>query len=150
MKRVIAFAALSLAICALLLAPIAGAAKGERPFKIKGIGVLSPDFRGQDEGQVGPGGSYTNEWQIDPATGNISGTITVANGDQLEWSGMIEIELVSGDPVMTTYTITGVFTGGTGRFAEAGGDFVIDGTGTQIGDTPSLGITVMGSGRISY
>jgi hypothetical protein len=70
-------------------------------------------------------GHYSGDYRecLDPATGAVTGgtfTLTAANGDKVfgTYSGQA---LPTNDPNVVTYQDPGVITGGTGRFAGAGG-----------------------------
>jgi hypothetical protein len=70
-------------------------------------------------------GSYSGRYRecLDPATGAVTDgtfTLTAANGDKVfgTYGGQA---LPTDDPTVVSYEDPGVITGGTGRFADAGG-----------------------------
>jgi hypothetical protein len=70
-------------------------------------------------------GSYTGRYRecLDPATGAVTDgtfTLTTAHGDKVfgTYTGQA---MPTDDPTVVTYDDPGVITGGTGRFAGAGG-----------------------------
>jgi len=76
-------------------------------------------------------GSYTGHYRecFDPATGAVTGgtfTLTAANGDKLfgTFNGQAR---PTDDPNVVSYDDPGVITGGTGRFADAGGTMITSG-----------------------
>ncbi len=84
--------------------------------------------------------------------------VTASNGDRLDFlpTGFVPGEV--GDDGWTSFVSTAVFTGGTGRFASAAGDFTEVGrTNFSESDAPVAGsdpyvtdVTVAVSGTISY
>jgi hypothetical protein len=76
-------------------------------------------------------GNYASHYRecFDPATGAVTGgsfTLTAANGDKVfgTFGGQAG---PTGDPNVVTYKDPGVITGGTGRFAHAGGSITTSG-----------------------
>ena len=76
-------------------------------------------------------GSYTGHYRecFDPATGAVTGgtfTLTAANGDKLfgTFNGQAR---PTDDPNVVSYDDPGVISGGTGRFADAGGTMTTSG-----------------------
>ena len=76
-------------------------------------------------------GNYSGRYRecFDPATGAVTGgtfTLTAANGDKVfgTFSGQAR---PTDDPTVVTYDDPGVITGGTGRFADAGGTMTTSG-----------------------
>jgi hypothetical protein len=145
----------ALAVCALALPALTSDRNPvERPLDVAGHAVLIVN---PVTGDVVSGGAASSNWGVashaglfqNEVTGNmvtgLSGTITAANGDQIDW--------VATDPV----TIS--FTGGTGRFESVSGEFTAlisddyseelvtnpDGTMTLI-----ISYTYTGTGTITY
>jgi hypothetical protein len=86
-------------------------------FKLRGGGqidlnTLEISFAGQASFM----GQFTAAGLLDPATGAISGTITTANGDTVNWTGAF----FSGPDGDIQATVT--FVHGTGRFAHFNGE----------------------------
>jgi hypothetical protein len=148
--------------CALLPVMTVGAGKGrivERPFKAHGYTVVLIDFTNFEFNPADPGswvvpwdiaeevavGSHTGLWSsTGGGTYNVvtgirvgSGTITVANGDVIEWTC-----------VNNVFT----WTSGTGRFASVSGSCVLDETEVIEPEDPYLRITITwtASGKIAY
>jgi hypothetical protein len=76
-------------------------------------------------------GNYTGHYRecFDPATGAVTGgtfTLTAANGDKVfgTFDGQAR---PTDDPTVVRYDDPGVITGGTGRFADAGGSLTTSG-----------------------
>jgi len=76
-------------------------------------------------------GSYSGRYRecLDPATGAVTGgtfTLTAANGDKVfgTYSGQA---VPTDDPNVVNFKDPGVITGGTGRFAGAGGTMTTSG-----------------------
>lgn len=76
-------------------------------------------------------GNYSGHYRecFDPATGAVTGgtfTLTAANGDKV--FGTFEGQArPTDDPTVVSYDDPGVITGGTGRFANAGGSMTTSG-----------------------
>ncbi len=145
----------ALAVCALVL-PAIGSSKYpvKRPLKAVGHAVLLVDPL---TGDVVSGGAVSSNWGVashaglfaNEVSGNLvtglNGTITAANGDQIDW--------VAPDPI----TIS--FVGGTGRFEGVSGELTAvigddyseelvtnpDGTMTLI-----ISYTYTGTGTVTY
>mgnify|MGYP001818761236 CR=1 FL=1 len=137
------------------------AKKVKRSWKIKGSGTFAPDFAsaGDCSGLLplkieGTGiGSHIGRYDvlITWCTGGIggpdnfiTGTITVANGD------LINFKSVAFRPFEVDYIVTG----GSGRFEEAGGEFTLIQTEFEIlspeGAPPSGTYANEGGGYIIY
>jgi hypothetical protein len=117
-----------------LALPIYAAAADQVPFKASetgtfrilgpcGVGGIVIDVTGS--GQATDLGKYTAHYRecLLPATGTITAgsfTLTAANGDTIfgTYSGQAG---PTGDPSVVAFDDPGVITGGTGRFAGAGG-----------------------------
>lgn len=123
------------------------------PFKLQGTSVVNGDpFAGASFNTSGTGthlgnfsGAGTVLFTFQPSglvLGEGTVTFVAANGDELdtEFSGYL-------DPLTGTATVTFVITGGTGRFAEAQGQFVADVT-TIPGPQPAFTFTA--DGTITY
>jgi len=125
----------ALALCALLL-PTTGGAKErvERPFQSHGDATILLDLASgvwtkTFSGVATHGGVYRD--QLGTGLGPYgSGTVTVASGDQVNWS--IVLTALDLDPVNGTATIegTGMWEGGTGRFDGVSGGFHAEYRGT--------------------
>jgi hypothetical protein len=148
-SRLLIVAALIATLCTGVLAPPASA--GERPLKTKAyydVGTDTNSFqclnddcteRGDFGQSVGSGhgrllGRFTS----------LGGTYVLANGDVLEsnFFGFVEPDDVTCAADQTPIKQFGQFAGGTGRFAEATGDFTFRAcaTVTNVSDT----------GRVTY
>jgi hypothetical protein len=151
----------ALLACAFLPLMTVGAGKGkivERPFQAQGYTVVRMDFTNfnpaHPESWVLPWdiaeevavGTHTGLWtSTGGGTYNLltgimvgSGTITVANGDAIEWTC-----------VNNVFT----WTSGTGRFASVSGSCVLDETVvSEVAEGPYLTITIewTASGTIAY
>ena len=147
----------ALLACALLPVMTVGAGKGnvvERPFKAHGYTVVVLDLSQFDPGTFQAPWSILEEVAVGTHTGlwtstgagtyNLqtgirvgSGTITVANGDVIEWTC-----------VNNVFT----WTSGTGRFASVSGSCVLDETEVIEPEDPYLRITITwtASGKIAY
>ena len=120
--------ALLLATLTMAFAPQRAWATGKVSFKGSAEGAVvsaSPGPAGVlltvlAEGEATHLGQFSREevLLLDPSTGTVAGTIvfTAANGDQL--TGTVAGQFTSPTAVAGTYT----FTGGTGRFENAGGE----------------------------
>ena len=87
-----------------------------RPFKLKGGGQIDlTTFTFSFAGQATYLGQFTATGQINPAIGELGGTITAANGDTVNWSGIFQ----PGPLGEIEATLT--FAGGTGRFEQLDG-----------------------------
>ena len=86
------------------------------PFKLKGGGQVDlATLEFNFAGQATHFGQFTASGQLDPTTGSIAGTITAANGDTVNWSGIFQ----PGPLGEIEATLT--FEGGTGRFEHFDG-----------------------------
>ena len=133
-------AALALLVLPALALPMQAAAKDRLPLKGSESGtfqLLSPcDTGGVLLEVTGTGhatriGSYSARYRecLDPATGAVTQgtfTLTAADGDKVfgTYDGQAG---PTGDPGVVAYEDPGVITGGTGRFAGAGGTMTASG-----------------------
>ena len=126
-------AILALLVLPALALPMQAAAKDRPPLKGSETGtfrLLGPCEGGMLLEVTGTGhttelGSYSARYRecFDPATGAVTGgtfTLTAANGDKVfgTFAGQAS---PTDDPNVIRYDDPGVITGGTGRFARAGG-----------------------------
>jgi hypothetical protein len=154
MTRKMTIAILVLALCALLL-PSALIAKKlvERPWKDKGqftntVNLLDGSCVLEGSGHATHVGRYTLQGSaqinFEEGTGSGSGIVTAANGDQLFYHSEAEF--------------AGTFSGGTGRFEGATGDFILVCDPPEITYENENGIPMMimkytnvtGTGTITY
>ena len=126
--------ALALLVLVALAVPMQAAAAEQLPFKASETGtsrLLGPCETGglvldvTGTGHATQLGTYSSHYRecFDPATGAVthgSFTLTAANGDTVfgTYSGQVS---PTADPNVIVYDDPGVITGGTGRFAGAGG-----------------------------
>jgi len=87
-----------------------------RPFKLKGGGRIDlATFAFDFAGQATFLGQFTAEGQLDPVLGEFAGTMTAADGDTVNWSGIFQ----SGP--LGAIEATLILDGGTGRFEHLDG-----------------------------
>ena len=98
------------------IAPEQGQQPVVRPFKLKGGGQIDLQTFGFNfAGNATHLGIYSATGQIDPATFQIQGTITAANGDTLNYVAGFQPGPLG--EIEATFTVLG----GTGRFENASG-----------------------------
>jgi hypothetical protein len=133
-------ALIGLLVMPALALPMQAAAKDRLPLKGSESGtfrILGPCETGGMALEVtGTGhstklGNYSGHYRecFDPATGAVTGgtfTLTAANGDKVfgTFDGQAR---PTDDPTVVSYDDPGVITGGTGRFADAGGSLTTSG-----------------------
>ena len=132
-------ALIGLLVLPALALPIQAAAKDRLPVKGSETGtfrLLGPCESGTTLEVTGTGhsttlGNYSGHYRecFDPATGAVTGgtfTLTAANGDKVfgTFNGAAR---PTDDPTVVSYDDPGVITGGTGRFAHAGGSMTTGG-----------------------
>ena len=133
-------ALIGLLVLPALALPMQAAAKDRLPLKGSESGtfqILGPCETGGMALEVtGTGhstrlGNYSGHYRecFDPATGAVTGgtfTLTAANGDKVSgtFGGQAR---PTDDPTVVAYDDPGVITGGTGRFADAGGSMTTSG-----------------------
>jgi len=133
-------ALIGLLVLPALALPMQAAAKDRLPFEGSESGtfrLLGPcETSGMSLEVSGTGhstelGNYSGHYRecFDPATGAVTGgtfTLTAANGDELvgTFGGQAR---PTDDPNVIEYEDPGVITGGTGRFAHAGGNMTTSG-----------------------
>ena len=133
-------ALIGLLVLPVLALPMPAAAKDRLPLEGSESGtfrILGPCETGGMALEVtGTGhttqlGSYAGHYRecFDPATGAVTGgtfTLTAANGDKVfgTFNGQAG---PTDDPTVVRYDDPGVITGGTGRFAHAGGSMTTSG-----------------------
>ena len=130
---------IGLVLLPVLALPMQAAAKDRLPLKGSETGtfrLLGPCESGMTLEVTGTGhstmlGKYRGRYSecFDPATGAVTGgtfTLTAANGDKVSgtFSGQAR---PTDDPTVVAYHDPGVITGGTGRFADAGGTMTTSG-----------------------
>ena len=133
-------AVLALLVLPALALPMQAAAKDRLPLKGSESGtfqLLGPCETGglilevTGSGRSTRLGSYSARYRecLDPATGAVTQgtfTLTAANGDKL-FGTFAGQSTPTDDPGVVTYDDPGVITGGTGRFAGAGGTMTASG-----------------------
>jgi hypothetical protein len=133
-------ALIGLLVVPALALPMQAAAKDRLPLKGSESGtfrLLGPcetsgiGLEVSGTGQSTQLGNYSGLYRecFDPATGAVTGgtfTLTAANGDKVfgTFGGRA---LPTDDPTVVAYDDPGVITGGTGRFAHAGGTITTSG-----------------------
>ncbi len=123
-----------------ITAPSQGQVPIAKPFKLKGGGQIDVNtFTLYFAGAATHLGRYTASGQVDPATSNIRGTMTAANGDTLDWVAQFSTGPLG--EIDAGFTVTG----GTGRFEGATGEFA----GPVVLD-PDLMFTLNLLGTIAY
>ena len=158
-KTHIATIGAAILVCVLAL-PLA--AQVTRPYKITGetVGVITEvtadytiTFDLVNVGQATHCGRY---WNVGTTTlslithrGTAQGIFTAANGDLIEWEGVIA-PTVDGRTILTV-----TVTGGTGRFADGSGGFVAEISNFVIDPMPPavgsiVSYTFEGAGAASY
>lgn len=133
-------ALIGLLVLPALALPMQAAANDRLPLKGSESGtfrILGPCETGgmalevTGTGQSTTLGNYSGHYRecFDPATGAVTGgtfTLTAANGDKV--FGTFEGQArPTDDPTVVSYDDPGVITGGTGRFANAGGSMTTSG-----------------------
>ena len=132
-------ALIGLLVLPALALPMQAAAKDRLPVKGSETGtfrVLGPCESGMILEVTGTGrsttlGNYSGVYRecFDPATGAVTGgtfTLTAANDDKV--FGTFDGQAgPTDDPTVVSYDDPGVITGGTGRFADAGGSITTSG-----------------------
>ena len=145
-------------VLAALALPMQAAASDQVPFKAAETGTFQMSGQCEPSGLVldvsGTGdatqlGHYTAHYRecFDPATGVVTAgsfTLTAANGDKVfgTYSGQVS---PTGDPSVIAFEDPGVVTGGTGRFADAGGTL----TQSGVANLATGGYTATLSGSLS-
>ena len=91
-----------------------------------------------------------------PTLIDLSYAMNASNGDRLDFLPTSSVPGEVGDDGWTPFVSTAEFTGGTGRFTSAAGDFTESGR-TDFSDSPQIGsapyvtdVAVTLSGMISY
>ena len=133
-------------VCALVaLVATSAALAATRAYSARGTAqFVSPtEFVGSGEathlGRYSEAGTVAFTPTADPNVLHIDGSITytAANGDELDATASGELNLSTG-----AITATLTYTGGTGRFASAGGSSTLTG---QLGAGGSISVTVDGT-----
>ncbi len=123
-----------------VVTPNQGQDPAVRPFKLKGGGSIDiSTLVLQFGGTATHLGQVSGTGQVDPATLQIQGTMTAANGDTIEWIAGFQPGPLG--EIEATFT----FTGGTGRFTNVSGSA----TGPVALD-PDFMFTINLQGTIAY